>query len=113
MTIQDIIEVGQELVFISPSNRHIPVKVVEIPFSGFAKVAQLADLSKVKGVPISQLRTKDGASVTTQKALDEKAKWAPLNASLYHYECLECGERYSNRSTCPKCGGMDRITVTE
>ncbi|HNP70822.1 MAG TPA: hypothetical protein PKK15_06935 [Kouleothrix sp.] len=108
-----LIQVGQTLTFVAPSGREIPVVVQSLAAHGaaYATVAQIADMSKTKNVPVESLRTADGSSVATQWQLDESARNAGLNAILTakdRYECLECGAKH-NRRTCPECGGQDRI----
>ena len=105
-----LIQVGQGLTFVATSGRQIPV-IVQSLRSHYATVAQVADATKIKEVPVEQLRTTDGGFVATQEMLDFSAKHAALNqamASQDRYECLECGAKH-NRHTCPSCGSTDRI----
>jgi len=104
------IEVDQRLTFHATSGRQIPV-IVQSLRNHYATVAQVADTSKVREVPIEQLRTADGGFVATQEMLDYSAKMAPLQQALNaanRYECLECSAQH-NRSSCPQCGSTDRI----
>jgi hypothetical protein len=107
-----LIEVGQEAVFVATTGRRIPVVVQSLhPYLDFVTVVQVADASKVKSVPVEQLRTQDDKPLGTARMIADSALMAPLQAAMNapdRYECLECGATH-NRAVCPECGSPERI----
>lgn len=102
---------GDTVIYTSPkTGRQTEVVILDISPAG-AKVAQVADRSKVLDCRTSCLKTREQMTERAAQDAAERQKWSALNEHLARkdrYTCLECGSKH-NRRTCPNCGSPDKI----